>query len=90
VLAVQGIDDVVGGHDRRLALLGTRVPSVIWLALFGLSALSMVLVGHHEGITGQPQRTGILLVVLALALVISRQAPLPCKAGGVAYLPSSG
>lgn len=70
VMAIEGIDELVGLHVRRVALVNARVPEVIWLALYGLSILSMLLVGHHEGLKHDRQRFGVFIVAVAFALVI--------------------
>ena len=70
VMAVEGVNQVVELHVRRLALVNARVPEIIWLALYGLSILSMVLVGHHEGAKRDRQPFGVVVLAVAFALVI--------------------
>ena len=70
VMAIEGVNDVVDLHVRRAALVGARVPEIIWLALYGLSILSMLLVGHHEGTKEDRQRFGVYVLAMAFALVI--------------------
>ena len=70
VMAIEGVNEVIDLHVRRAALLNARVPEIIWVALYGLSVLSMLLVGHHEGVKQDRQRFGMVILAVAFALVI--------------------
>jgi hypothetical protein len=69
-MAIESVNDIVDLHVRRAALVDARVPEIIWLALYGLSILGMVLVGHHEGTTQERQRFSVFVLAMAFALVI--------------------
>jgi tryptophan-rich sensory protein len=70
-LAIEGVNGVISSHVRRVALaLGARVPDAIWLALYALTAIAMMIVGHHGGAKGDRQPFGMVALSIAFALVI--------------------
>lgn len=70
-LAIEGLNDVVTTHVRRVALaVAVRIPEAIWLALYVLTALGMVMLGHHFGVKQDRPSIGVVGLAISFALVI--------------------
>jgi hypothetical protein len=70
-LAIEGVNDVIAIHVRRAALaVAVRIPEPIWLALYVLTALGMVMLGHHFGVKHDQPSFGVVGLAVSFALVI--------------------
>jgi hypothetical protein len=70
-MVVEGVNDVVTIHVQRAALArAVRIPEAIWLALYVLTALGMVMLGHHFGVKGDRPSFGVAGLAISFALVI--------------------
>lgn len=70
-MAIEGLNDVITTHVRRVALaVGVRIPEAIWLAVYGLTALGMVMLGHHFGVKQDRPSFGVAGLAISFALVI--------------------
>lgn len=70
-LFMQSLNDVINLHEKRLmASLYSRVPGAIWLGLYSLLALSMTVMGYHEGIAGTRRSVAVFVLVLAFSTVL--------------------
>jgi hypothetical protein len=70
-LAVEGVNDVIEIHVRRAGLaMAVRIPEAIWLALYVLTALGMVMLGHHFGVRHDHPSFGVVGLAVSFALVI--------------------
>jgi hypothetical protein len=70
-LFIQSLNEVIDLHAKRVtAGLRSRIPGIIWVALYLVAILAMVAVGYHEGLTS-PRRSGVVLVLtLAFSAVL--------------------
>ena len=69
-LVIQSINNVIDTHEKRLtARLHNRIPSSIWLALFAISALTMITIGIQIGTIGKRRLVAILPLILAFAVL---------------------
>lgn len=70
-LFIQALNDVIDLQARRVtAALRSRVPVTIWIALFGLSTISMLSMGYQSGLSVTLRSPAMLLVTLATAAVL--------------------
>jgi hypothetical protein len=67
-LFIQSLNEVIDLHSKR-ALIGlhSRIPEIIWLALYFIAVLAMGALGYQEGLAGSRRS----LAVPALALTFS-------------------
>jgi hypothetical protein len=70
-LYVQSLNEMIDLHAKRLkAAVRNRIPSVIWIALYGISILSFAAMGYHSGLTGTVRSLAILAVSFTFSVVI--------------------
>lgn len=77
-LFVMSLNDVIDLHTKRVVTGGYRIPSIIWLALYVVAALSMIAVGYQFGRVGQRDIAISLVLALAFSIVIYLIADLDC------------
>lgn len=80
-LFIESLNETIDVHAKRVLVgLRSRLPMALWLALFLLTAFSMMGVGYHEAIAKSKRSPVILLFVLAfltvLTLVIGLDRPI--------------
>lgn len=81
-LYIESLNQVTDVHALRVAIgIQMRVPGGIWLALYGLTILSMMIVGYHSGIAGSNRSLTSLILAIAFALVIAMIATLDRPGG---------
>ncbi|HJS07890.1 MAG TPA: hypothetical protein VJ809_09525 [Pirellulales bacterium] len=74
---VQSLNDVIDLHAERMQVgIRSRIPLVIWAALFGLAILSMAAVGYQSGICATSRSPAMPGLVLAFAIVLALIADL--------------
>jgi hypothetical protein len=67
-MVIESLGEVIEAHMRRVAAaLRSRIPTSIWMALYGVTALGMATMGHHAG----RQRARHVFPVLALSLAFA-------------------
>lgn len=70
-LFVSSLNDVIDLHAKRLqASLRSRLPSTIWIVLFGVAALSFAAMGYQQGLAGSRRSPAIVAVALGFAIVL--------------------
>jgi hypothetical protein len=70
-LFMQSLNDVINLHQKRvMASFYSRVPGAIWFGLYSLLALSMAVMGYHEGIAGARRSLAVLVLVVAFSAVL--------------------
>ena len=68
---IQSINDVIDLHAKRLMVgLRSRVPGVIWIALYVLAAIAMAATGYQEGLTNTRSSIATLALVFAFSSVM--------------------
>ncbi|MFO0526840.1 MAG: hypothetical protein ACK52A_01945 [Planctomycetota bacterium] len=80
-LFIESLNETIDIHAKRVLVgLQSRMPMVLWLALFCLTAFSMLGVGYHEAIAKSTRSPATLLFVLGfltvLALVLDLDRPI--------------
>ena len=70
-LFIQSLNSVIDLHARRLfVVLGSRIPTLVWLVLFGVAVLSFGSMGYQSGITGARRSPVALTLALTFAAVM--------------------
>jgi hypothetical protein len=70
-LFVSSLNEMIDLHQSRVTVgLQYRVPGTVWLAVYILSALSMLAVGYQVGMSGVRRLRGTPVVAAAFSLVI--------------------
>lgn len=71
-LAVQSINHVIDMHEIRISAgLYGRIPTVIWLALFAITGLSMITIGTLVGLSGKRRLVVVVPMLLAFAVLVT-------------------
>src|SRR5262245_37590083 len=68
---VQSLNEIFALHTRRV-IAGTefRIPNVIWIVLYAITALAAASIGYHSGFTGRSRPLVALAIILAFSAVI--------------------
>jgi hypothetical protein len=70
-LYAQSIGAVFDAHTRRMvAAFQSRIPTVIWLVLFGVAALGIAEMGYQAGLSGSTRSPAHVGLVVSLAAVL--------------------
>lgn len=70
-LFLQSLNETIDLHSKRVFLsLGSRIPSTIWLALFGLTLLGLISIGYQAGLTATRRSPEMPVLALAFAGVL--------------------
>lgn len=70
-LFIQSLNDVIDLHAKRLFVgVRSRIPTVIWAALFALALLGMASMGYQAGISATRRTPAMLLLSLSFAGVL--------------------
>jgi hypothetical protein len=70
-LFVQALNETIDLHTTRLvAGLYSRIPLTVWIALYSLTALSMMGVGYHAGLTSKTRSLAFPLLAITFSAVM--------------------
>ena len=70
-LFIQALNDVIDLHAKRLtASLRSRIPTAVWVVLYGVAVLAFIVMGYHVGLVRTSRSPGIFVVALTFAAVI--------------------
>jgi hypothetical protein len=69
-LFVDSLNTVLESHTKRVVVFRYRIPTVIWLALYVVSILSMAGVGYQFGLAGMRDFAISLFLALSFSVVI--------------------
>ena len=70
-LFIQSLNEVIDLHAVRvMAVLRSRVPSVIWIVLYVLAILAMVMMGYHSGLVHSRRSIAVVALVLGFSSVL--------------------
>ena len=69
-LFVDSLNEMIDLHTERVTVAFYRIPTAIWIALWGVTILSMVAVGYHFGESGKGNWHLNLLISLTFSAVI--------------------
>jgi hypothetical protein len=70
-LFVDSLNAVIDFHTKRVVVSQYHIPDAIWLALYGVSMLSMAGVGYQFGLAGARDFAISFCLALAFSIVIS-------------------
>jgi hypothetical protein len=74
-LFISSLNEVIDLHQSRKTVgLQYRIPGIVWLTMYLLSALSMLAVGYQVGMVGLRRLRGTPVLAVAFALVIAMVA----------------
>jgi hypothetical protein len=77
-LFVMSLNELIDLHTSRVVTGSYRIPSVIWVALYVVAALSMIAVGYQFGRVGKRDLAISLVLAVAFSIVIYLIADLDC------------
>ncbi len=70
-LFIQALNEVIDLHSIRIYVgLRSRVPIIIWMALYIIAVVSMGAMGYQGGLSGTRRSPAVLAVAIAFSLVI--------------------
>ncbi len=76
-LFIQSMNETIDVHSKRvLVSLQSRLPPVLWVTLYLITALTMGGVGYQEGLSNSRRSLAILVLVLTFTAVIALVADL--------------
>lgn len=68
---IQSINEIINLHTRRIiAGFEFRIPNIIWIVLYAITALASASIGYHSGLTGRSRPLVALAIILAFSAVI--------------------
>lgn len=77
LLLIQSINEVVNIHHKRLTVaILDRIPDVIWLTLYAITAFAMVAAGSQVGLASTRRLNQVIPMVLAFSALITLVADL--------------
>jgi len=77
LLLIQSINEVINIHRKRLTVaILDRIPDVIWLTLYAITAFAMVAVGSQVGLARTRRFNQVIPMVLAFSALITLIADL--------------
>ncbi|MBX3423330.1 MAG: hypothetical protein KF752_17365 [Pirellulaceae bacterium] len=70
-LLVESMNETIDLHSERVFVgLYSRIPTVIWLMLLGLTVLGMISVGYQSGLTATRRSPEMLLFLVSFSCVL--------------------
>jgi Protein of unknown function (DUF4239) len=68
---IQPLNEIIALHTRRVIVgLEFRIPNIIWVVLYIITALAAASIGYHSGLTGSKRPLIGLAVIFAFSAVI--------------------
>ena len=68
---IQSLNEIFALHSRRVIVgLEFRIPNIIWIVLYAITALAAASIGYHSGLTGRSRPLVALAIILAFSAVI--------------------
>jgi hypothetical protein len=68
---IQSLNDIISIHTRRVITgLEFRIPIIVWIVLYAITALAAASIGYHSGLTGRSRPLVALALILAFSAVI--------------------
>jgi hypothetical protein len=68
---IQSLNEIFTLHSRRVIVgLEFRIPNIIWIVLYAITALAAASIGYHSGLTGRSRPLVALAIILAFSAVI--------------------
>ncbi len=68
---IQSLNEIFALHSKRvIAGLEFRIPNIIWIVLYAITALAAASIGYHSGLTGSNRPLVAPAIILAFSSVI--------------------
>jgi hypothetical protein len=68
---IQSLNEIISLHTRRVIVgFEFRIPNIIWIVLYAITALAAASIGYHSGLTGRSRPLVALAIILAFSAVI--------------------
>jgi hypothetical protein len=68
---IQSLNEIISLHTRRVITgFEFRIPNIIWIVLYAITALAASSIGYHSGLTGRSRPLVALAIILAFSAVI--------------------
>jgi hypothetical protein len=81
-LFIQSLNELIDAHSKRLVGVRSRIPSVVWLVLFAVAALSFGSLGYSSGLSGARRTPAVWPLALTFAFVMWMVVDLDRPQGG--------
>lgn len=76
-LFMQSMNEVIDLHAERVAVsVRSRIPGVVWAALYAVAILALATMGYRAGLTGTSRSLAVLAMALTFSVVIGLIADL--------------
>jgi hypothetical protein len=86
-LYINSIGEVIDVHTRRIvAAVQLRIPTIIWIVLYGVACLGLAEMGYHTGITGSARSPAFMGLVISFTAVLYLIADLDRPREGAIYV----
>jgi len=83
-LFIQALNEVLDVHTRRVeARIGSRIPAVVWIVLYGVAAFGMAEIGYQMALSGSSRSVAGVGLVISFAAVLWLVADLDRPHGGL-------
>ena len=70
-LFVDSLNQIISLHTKRVTLgMRSPIPNILWVVLYGITAMCMVAIGYHTGLSGSSRSWAMLAVALAFSAII--------------------
>ena len=69
-LFIAALNEVIDVHSMRIAILGARIQTPIWISLFVLATISFAAMGYHAALTQTRRSPAALAITLCFTVVI--------------------
>jgi hypothetical protein len=68
---IQSLNEIITLHTKRVIMgLEFRIPDIIWIVLYLITALAAASIGYHSGLSGRSRPLMVLAFILAFSAVI--------------------
>jgi hypothetical protein len=68
---IQSLNEIITLHTSRvIAILELRIPNIVWIVLYVITALAAASIGHHSGLIGRSRPLVGMALILAFSVVI--------------------
>jgi hypothetical protein len=68
---IQSLNEIIALHTRRVITgMEFRIPDIIWIVLYLITALAAASIGYHSGLSGRSRPLMVLAFILAFSAVI--------------------
>jgi len=70
-LFIQSLNETIDVHTKRVQIgVRNRIPSTIWLALYGVAFVALGAMGYHQGLSSSSRSAATLAVTITFSMVL--------------------